>query len=44
MYNETNTVIRVTKETREKLADMGSKRDTYDKIIARLIEKQKEVC
>jgi len=44
MYNQANTVIRVTKETRERLADIGSKKDTYDSIIVRMLETRKEVC
>ena len=32
------TMIRVSKRTREKLADIGSKRETYDTIIQRLLE------
>jgi len=31
-------MIRVSKETREKLASIGSKRDTYEKIIQNLLE------
>jgi len=44
MENPDNTFIRVSKATREKLADIGSKRDTYDKIIVRMLETQKEAC
>ena len=32
------TMIRVKKETRSRLALFGRKRETYDKIIRRLIE------
>lgn len=32
-----STMIRVSKETREKLAGRGSKRDTYDSVILRLL-------
>ncbi|MCG2826734.1 MAG: hypothetical protein L6265_09105 [Thermoplasmatales archaeon] len=32
------TVIRVRKETRDRLAEIGMKRETYDDIICRLIE------
>ena len=32
------TVIRVRKETRERLAELGKKKETYDDIICRLIE------
>jgi len=38
------TTIRISKDTREKLASIGSKRDTYDKIIQKMIESRKEVC
>jgi len=40
MSNQVNTMIRVSKETRERLASMGSKRDTYDKIILKLMESE----
>lgn len=36
---EQNTVIRVTKQTRKKLADRGNKGDSYDNIINELIDK-----
>jgi len=42
MSNELTTMIRVSKETRDKLALMGTKNETYDKIIVREI--LKEVC
>ena len=32
------TTIKVKKETRNRLADLGSKRETYDQIINRLVE------
>lgn len=32
------TVIRVRKTTRDRLAELGKKRETYDDIICRLIE------
>jgi len=32
------TMIRVSKRTREQLADMGSKKETYDTIIQRLLQ------
>jgi len=32
------TVIRVRKETRDRLAEIGKKKETYDDIICRLIE------
>jgi len=40
MSTELNTFIRVTKDTREKLASIGSKRDTYNRIIQKLLEKE----
>jgi len=40
MSNQVNTMIRVSKETRERLASMGTKRDTYDKIILKLMESE----
>jgi predicted CopG family antitoxin len=36
------TTIQISKPTREKLADMGKKGETYDDIIKKLIEKAKE--
>jgi hypothetical protein len=32
------TSLRVTKQTRNRLSEIGSKRETYDKIIQRLID------
>ena len=32
------TVIRVRKETRDRLAEIGKKKETYDDIICRLID------
>ncbi len=32
-----STTLRVSKKTRDQLADMGSKSETYDQIIGRLI-------
>lgn len=32
------TVIRVRKETRDRLAELGKKKETYDDIICRLME------
>jgi len=32
------TTIKVLKSTRERLADLGKKHDTYDEIINRLID------
>ncbi len=32
------TVIRVRKTTRDRLAELGKKKETYDDIICRLIE------
>jgi len=40
MSTPTVTTIRITKDVREKLASIGSKRDTYNKIIQRLLETQ----
>ncbi len=40
MYSQPVTTIRISKDTREKLASMGSKNDTYDKIIQKLMESQ----
>lgn len=39
---DTDVIIRIKKNTREKLLDMGSKRETYDDIINRLIKNGKE--
>jgi predicted CopG family antitoxin len=36
------TTIQISKETREKLADIGKKGETYDDIIKKLIKKAKE--
>ena len=33
------TCIKVTKETREKLAQLGNKGDTYENVITSLLEK-----
>ena len=41
--NEALTTIRVSKETRQKLAKYGCKEDTYDRIIQKILE-SKEVC
>jgi predicted CopG family antitoxin len=35
------TTIKIRKETREKLAEIGSKKETYDDIIRRLIDSYK---
>jgi len=32
------TTIRISKETRERLALLGSKKDTYDNIIQKILE------
>jgi predicted CopG family antitoxin len=32
------TTVKIKKDTREKLAELGSKKETYDDIIRRLIE------
>jgi len=37
MYSQPITTIRITKETREKLARIGSKRETYNEIVRRLL-------
>ncbi len=37
MSNQVNTMIRVLKETREKLASIGTKRETYNEIVRRLL-------
>jgi len=37
MSNQVNTMIRVSKDTREKLASIGSKRETYNEIVRRLL-------
>ena len=42
MSPELTTAIRVSKETRERLALLGSKRDTYDQIIQKILEKKTE--
>jgi len=34
------TTIRVSKETRNRLGSIGTKNDTYENIIQRLLEKQ----
>ena len=39
---ENITTIQISKQTREMLAEMGKKGDTYDDIIRKLIEKAKE--
>jgi hypothetical protein len=36
------TTIQLSKETRDKLAEMGKKGETYDEIINRLIATSKE--
>ena len=37
MSTQDNTFIRVSKDTREKLAAIGSKRETYNEIVRRLL-------
>lgn len=37
-----NTTIQITKETRQKLSNLGSKNETYDDIINRLMGNQKK--
>mgnify|MGYP001618218310 CR=1 FL=1 len=34
-----NTTIQISKETRDKLSKLGSKNETYDDIINRLMKK-----
>lgn len=36
-----NTMIRISKEARDKLKEIGKKGETYDAIIRRLVEDQK---
>jgi hypothetical protein len=36
------TTIQISKETRDELADMGKKGETYDEIIKKLIQHVKE--
>ena len=38
MSSQTVTTIRISKDTRERLASFGSKRDTYDQIIRKIME------
>lgn len=40
MYNN-YVVIRVSRETREKLKDLGKKGETYEDIVRRLMEEEK---
>ena len=35
--------IRISKETYEKLANQGNLQDSFDSVIIKLIEKQKEI-
>ena len=37
-----NTTIQISKATRLKLSELGSKNETYDDIIIRLMENQKK--
>jgi len=37
----TDTMIRISKETRNKLKERGKKGETYDEIIKRLLEEEK---
>ena len=36
------TTVKVTKRTRDRLAELGNKKETYDEIINRLIEFYKQ--
>ena len=38
MSAQLETMIRISKKTREQLANRGSKRDTYEDIIQRLLQ------
>jgi hypothetical protein len=38
MLEQNATTIKILKSTRERLADLGKKQDTYDEIINRLID------
>ena len=40
MYND-YVVIRLSRETREKLKELGNKGDTYEDIICKLLEDEK---
>jgi len=42
MVNIEVTTIQIKKETREELKSLGSKGETYDEIIRKLIEHKKE--
>ena len=42
MEDETNTTIVISKETRESLKLLGTKDETYDAIIARLMKIAKQ--
>lgn len=38
MLEQDATTVKILKSTRERLADLGKKQDTYDEIINRLID------
>ena len=38
------TCVRLSRETRDKLADMGKKTQTFDEIVTDLITKSNEPC
>jgi len=38
MLEQNATTIKILKSTRERLADLGKKQDTYDEIVNRLID------
>jgi predicted CopG family antitoxin len=42
MTTEESTTIQLSKQTREKLKEIGKMGETYDDVIKRLIEKAKE--
>jgi hypothetical protein len=41
--NMTDTTIRVSKETRHELGEIGTKNETLEQIIQRLVKEHKEV-
>jgi len=38
------TTVKVTKRTRDRLAELGNKKETYDDVISKLIEFYKRNC
>lgn len=38
------TTVKVTKQTRDRLAEIGNKKETYDDIISRLIDFYEKNC